>query len=65
MKEEGQKKLENALALALKSVVVHMQKMARGYLARQNFKILLEAKRTMYKIFLNIAMRMKWKKIIN
>ena len=65
MKEEGQKQLEMNLAKAQSDTVVHIQKHARGYLARQLYKRMQAAKKVMQKAFLQIVIKLRWRKLIN
>lgn len=65
MKEEGQKILEVQLAKAQHDSVVYIQKCARGKLARMLYQRMKEAKAIMGKCFLRIAVKLRWKKLIN
>lgn len=62
MKEEGQKRLEVELQKSIKNIVTSLQKAIRGWLARRYFKKMLAAKETMYKGFLFIVDRRKFRK---
>jgi hypothetical protein len=65
MKEEGQKTLETLIYKAHSNTVIHIQKVFRGWKGRQLYKSMKEARVVMARVFLQIAVKLRWRKLIN
>jgi hypothetical protein len=65
MKEEGQKTLEALIYKAQSNTVIHIQKVFRGWKGRQLYKSMKEARVVMARVFLQIAVKLRWRKLIN
>jgi len=65
MKEEGQKTLETLIYKAQSNTVIHIQKVFRGWKGRQLYKSMKEARVVMARVFLQIAVKLRWRKLIN
>ena len=65
MKEEGQKALETLIYKSHNNTATFIQKVFRGFRARKLYREMLAARATMARIFLQLAVKLRWRKLIN
>lgn len=64
MKEDAQKSLETLIYQSHHNTAIFIQKWVRGIFARKLFKRMVAAKKTMGRVFVHIAIRLRWRKMI-
>jgi murein endopeptidase len=64
MKEDAQKSLETLIYKSHQNTAIFIQTWVRGRFARNLYKKMLAARKTMGRIFLHIAIKLRWRKMI-
>ena len=65
MKEDAQKSLETLIYKSHHNTAIFIQKWVRGRFGRTLYKKMKDAKKVMARIFLHLAIKFRWRKLIN